>query len=166
MAKTHQVAAGPVPGGRSTADSSRARGIVGALAVTQTVGYGTLYYAFAVFLTPIAADLHTSTAAVTGTFTVSILISALLAVPVGRWLDHRGGRALMTAGSLLGAVMLVAWSQVHTLWQLYLVQAGIGIAAAASLYEAAFAVIIAWHSPRRRPNPKPTRTTLYPMKKK
>jgi MFS family permease len=152
MAKTHQVAAGPVPGGRSTADSSRARGIVAALAVTQTVGYGTLYYAFAVFLTPVAADLHTSTAAVTGTFTVSILISAVLAVPVGRWLDHRGGRALMTAGSLLGAVMLVAWSQVHTLWQLYLVQAGIGIAAAASLYEAAFAVIIAWHSPRRRPS--------------
>ncbi|MEV6489365.1 MFS transporter [Actinoplanes sp. NPDC051633] len=152
MAKTHQMAAGPVPGGRSAADSSRARGIVAALAVTQTVGYGTLYYAFAVFLTPIAADLHTSTAAVTGTFTVSILISAVLAVPVGRWLDHRGGRALMTAGSLLGAVMLVAWSQVHTLWQLYLVQAGIGVAAAASLYEAAFAVVIAWHSPRRRPN--------------
>jgi MFS family permease len=131
-------------------NSGRARAVVAALAVTQTVGYGTLYYAFAVFLTPVAADLHTTTAAVTGTFTVSILVSAVLAVPVGRWLDHRGGRALMTAGSLLGAVMLVAWSQV--LWQLYLVQGLIGAAAAASLYEAAFAVIIAWHSPGRRPN--------------
>lgn len=133
-------------------DSGRARAIVAALAVTQTVGYGTLYYAFAVFLTPVATELRTTTTAVTGTFTVSILISAVLAVPVGRWLDHRGGRALMTAGSLLGAVLLVAWSQVHTLWQLYLVQALIGAAAAASLYEAAFAVVIAWHSPGRRPN--------------
>ncbi|MCU7726323.1 MFS transporter [Actinoplanes sp. KI2] len=132
------------------ADRGRARAIVRALAVTQTVGYGTLYYAFAVFLVPMAAGLHASTGAITGAFTASVLTSALLAVPVGRWLDRYGGRALMTAGSMLGAILLVAWSQVHALWQLYLVQAGLGIAAAASLYEAAFAVIIAWHGPRRR----------------
>jgi MFS family permease len=36
-------------------------------------------------------------------------------------------------------------------WQLYAVQIGIGIASAACLYEAAFAVIIAWHTPRKRP---------------
>ncbi|MFF5085569.1 MFS transporter [Actinoplanes sp. NPDC000266] len=124
--------------------------LVATLAITQTVGYGTLYYAFAVFLVPVAADLHTSATAVTGTFTASVLVSAALAVPVGRWLDRHGGRALMTTGSLLGALMLVAWSQVHTLAQLYAVQIGIGIASAASLYEAAFAVIIAWHHPSRR----------------
>ncbi|MEV6848872.1 MFS transporter [Actinoplanes sp. NPDC051411] len=121
-----------------------------ALAITQTVGYGTLYYAFAVFLVPVSATLHTSTTAVTGTFTASVLASAALAVPVGRWLDRRGGRALMTAGSLVGALLLVAWSHVHTLGQLYAVQVGLGAAGAASLYEAAFAVIIAWHSPDRR----------------
>jgi len=98
-----------------------------------------------------AAELRASTGAITGAFTASVLTSALLAVPVGRWLDRHGGRALMTAGSLLGAVLLAAWSQVHALWQLYLVAVGIGVASAASLYEAAFAVIIAWHPPRRRP---------------
>jgi predicted MFS family arabinose efflux permease len=133
-----------------TTDRRRARQIVATLAVTQTVGYGTLYYAFAVFLTPIAADLHTSTTAITGTFTASVLMSAALAVPVGRWLDRHGGRALMTAGSLAGAILLVAWSQVHSLWQLYAVQIGIGAACAASLYEAAFAVVIAWHTPQDR----------------
>jgi MFS family permease len=131
-------------------DRSRARRIVAALAITQTVGYGTLYYAFAVLLTPLATDLHASTTAVTGTFTASVLASAILAVPVGRRLDRRGGRALMTAGSLLGALLLVAWSQVDNLWQLYAVQVGIGVASAASLYEAAFAVVIAWHEPARR----------------
>ncbi len=144
------MAVGSTAGGHRERDSGRAKGIVAALAVTQTVGYGTLYYAFAVFLVPLAADLKTSTTAVTGTFTASVLASAALAVPVGRWLDRHGGRALMTAGSLVGTLLLVAWSQVQTLGQLYAVQIGIGIASAACLYEAAFAVIIAWHTPGRR----------------
>jgi MFS family permease len=148
MTSPRAVAAAPGAGGHR----GRARRVVAALAVTQTVGYGTLYYAFAVFLTPLAADLHTTTTAVTGTFTASVLVSAALAVPVGRWLDHRGGRALMTAGSILGVLMLVAWPQVDNLWQLYAVQIGIGVASAASLYEAAFAVIIAWHTPATRSN--------------
>ncbi|WP_249040740.1 MFS transporter [Actinoplanes teichomyceticus] len=126
------------------------RMLVTALAITQTIGYGTLYYAFAVILVPIAADLHTSATAVTGAFTASVLASAVLAVPIGRRLDRHGGRALMTCGSLLGTVLLVLWSHVEQVWQLYAVQLGIGVASAASLYEAAFAVIIAWHQPRQR----------------
>jgi predicted MFS family arabinose efflux permease len=128
----------------------RGRGIVATFAITQTIGYGTLYYAFAVFLTPMAADLHASTTAVTGAFTASILAGALLAVPIGRWLDRHGGRALMTAGSLAGTLLLIAWANVDTLGQLYLVQIGIGIAATASLYEAAMAVIVTWFPGDRR----------------
>ncbi|GIF08963.1 MFS transporter [Actinoplanes siamensis] len=137
-------------GGHRRSSPPRNRTLVAALAITQTIGYGTLYYAFAVFLVPIAADLHTSTTAVTGAFTASVLTSAVLAVPIGRWLDRHGGRTLMTCGSLLGTVLLVAWSHVGRLWQLYAVQIGVGAASAASLYEAAFAVIIAWHQPQRR----------------
>ncbi|GAB2584363.1 MFS transporter [Paractinoplanes abujensis] len=152
MTPSDVVAADPTIGGHRGLDSGRAKAIVAALAITQTVGYGTLYYAFAVFLVPLAADLNTSTTAVTGTFTASVLASAALAVPVGRWLDRRGARALMTAGSLAGTLLLVAWSQLHTLGQLYAVQIGIGVASAACLYEAAFAVVIAWHTARRRPS--------------
>ncbi len=151
MTSSRLATTGSPAGGHHGSDSGRATAIVAALAVTQTVGYGTLYYAFAVFLVPLAADLRTSTTAVTGTFTASVLASAALAVPVGRWLDRHGGRMLMTAGSVAGALLLVAWSQVHSLGQLYAVQIGIGIASAACLYEAAFAVVIAWHSAARRP---------------
>lgn len=133
-------------------DSPRATAIVAALAITQVVGYGSLYYAFAVFLAPLATSLNTSTTTVTGAYTASVLASAVVAVPVGRWLDRHGGRALMTAGSLAGTVLLAAWSQVTEIWQLCAVQIGIGIASAACLYEAAFAVIIAWHTPTRRPS--------------
>ena len=48
--------------------------LIAGLAITQTVGYGVLYYAFAVLITPIADDLHTSTAAVTGALTTSVLV--------------------------------------------------------------------------------------------
>jgi MFS family permease len=126
--------------------------IVATFAVTQTVGYGCLYYAFAVLLRPIAADLHTSTATITGALTTAVLTWAAIAVPVGRWLDRHGGRALMTTGSLAGAGLLVAWSQVQTVWQLYAVFAGLGIAMAMALYEAATAVIVSWFDPARRAN--------------
>lgn len=121
-----------------------------ALAVTQTVGYGVLYYAFAVLLAPMAATLHASTAAVTGSLTASVLAGAALGVPVGRWLDRHGGRALMTTGSLLATVLVVAWSRVHTLAQLYAVLIGIGATTAMVLYEPAFAVVVSWFDPARR----------------
>jgi MFS family permease len=124
--------------------------IVTVFAITQTIGYGTLYYAFAVLLHPIAADLHASTATVTGALTTAIVAWAATAVLVGRWLDRHGGRALMTTGAAAGALLLVAWSQVRTVGQLYLVFAGLGVAMAMALYEPATAVIVSWFDPDRR----------------
>ncbi|WP_426513391.1 MFS transporter [Dactylosporangium sp. McL0621] len=125
--------------------------IVAAFAVTQTIGYGCLYYTFAVLLHPIADDLHTSPTAVTGAFTTAILAWAAAAIPVGRWLDRHGGRALMTVGSAAGALLLVAWSRIEALWQLYAVFAALGVAMAMALYDAATAVIVTWFDTDRRP---------------
>ncbi|MCX4385794.1 MFS transporter [Micromonospora peucetia] len=146
MPTTTTVPADPTVGGH------HAHGwrIVAALAVTSTIGYGTLYYAYAVLLNPMAATLGVSTTAVTGALTASVLAGALSAIPVGRWLDHHGGRALMTTGSLAATALLVAWSQVHTIGQLYAVMIGIGITGAMVLYEPAFAVIVSWFTPDRR----------------
>ncbi|WSG47054.1 MFS transporter [Dactylosporangium sp. NBC_01737] len=124
--------------------------IVAALAVTQTVGYGTLYYAFAVLLQPMATTLHTSTTTVTGALTASILAGAVMAVPVGRWLDRHGGRAPMTVGSIAATGLLVAWSQVSNVLQLYGVLIGVGLTSAMVQYEPAFAVVVSWFDPQRR----------------
>ncbi|GAA3162983.1 MFS transporter [Nonomuraea salmonea] len=122
--------------------SGRGWSVVAALAVTQTVGYGVLYYAFSVFLAPMARDLHATPAQIAAALTVSILIAALCAPLVGRLLDARGGRVLMTAGSLLGTVAVLTWSRVESLPQLYGVFALVGVACSLVLYEAAFAVIV------------------------
>ena len=143
------VPAGDLTGGHQVTLSA---GLMAALAVTQTIGYGTLYYAFAVLMAPLATALHTNTTTITGAYAASVLTGAALAVPVGRYLDRHGGRLLMTAGSVAGVLLLLAWSQVTTVWQLYVVQIGIGAASAASLYEAAFAVVIAISTTQQRPN--------------
>src|SRR2546423_4731708 len=98
-----------------------------------------------------AGALHASTATVTGALTASVLAGAAMAVPVGRWLDRHGGRALMTTGSCAATALVVAWSQVHGIVQLYLVQVGIGVTTAMGLYEPALAVGVSWVDARRRP---------------
>jgi MFS family permease len=139
----------PAGGDGVAAGRGRARGIVAALALTQTVGYGALYYSFAVFLTPLARDLHTSTIAVTGALTAATLTGAAAAIPVGAWLDHHGGRTLMSVGSAAGTALLAAMSTVDSLVGLYAVWIGIGLASAMALYEAAFAVVVTWHPTNR-----------------
>ncbi|MFC4061692.1 MFS transporter [Planomonospora corallina] len=124
--------------------------LVPALAITQTAGYGVLYYAFAVLLTPMSRDLRAGTGQIAGALTVAVLTTALAAPWVGRLLDARGGRAPMTTGAVLGAAAVLAWSQVTTLLQLYAALALVGLASALVLYEAAFTVVIAVSTPARR----------------
>ncbi|WP_068928995.1 MFS transporter [Planobispora rosea] len=124
--------------------------LIAALAITQTAGYGVLYYAFAVLLVPMSRDLRAGTGQIAGALTASVLTTALAAPWVGRLLDARGGRAPMTAGSVLGTAAVLAWSQVTTLIQLYAALVLVGLASALVLYEAAFTVVIAVCSPARR----------------
>lgn len=121
-----------------------------ALAVTQTVGYGVLYYAFSVFVAPMEAELGWSRAETTGAFSLALLISGAVAIPVGRSVDRHGARLLMTLGSSAGVLLVLAWSSVQTLAGFYLVQAAIGLVMATVFYEVAFTVVAVWFR-RRRP---------------
>jgi MFS family permease len=123
---------------------SRAWGIVGALSVTETVSYGILYYAFAVFLVPMQRELGFSAAQLTGAFSVAVLVSAVAGIAVGHYLDRHGPRGLMTGASAAGALLVLAWSQVHGLVAFYALWIAIGLVMAAVLYEPAFTVLAKW----------------------
>jgi sugar phosphate permease len=118
--------------------------IAGTLAVTETASWGVLYYAFAVFLVPMQEELGWSQPALTGAYSLGLLVSGLAAPLVGRWLDRHGPRGLMTIGSIVGAALLLVWASVEDLLIFYLVWVGIGLAMAATLYEPAFAVLAKW----------------------
>lgn len=118
--------------------------LVGALGITVAVSYGILWYAFSAFILPMSTELGWTRMQITGGFSCAQLVAGVAAIPVGRWVDRYGARALMTAGSTLAAVILVAWAGVHGLAAYYLLMAGLGVALAAVLYEPAFAVIATW----------------------
>jgi len=123
--------------------------IVAALSVTETISWGIIYYSFPVFLQAMERDLGASRVAITGALSVGLGVAALAAVPVGWWLDRFGPRALMTAGSCLAAMLLIAWSRVESLGALYLVWGAMGLAMAATLYEPAFAAVVQWFTSHR-----------------
>ncbi len=123
--------------------------ILGTVSLTEVVSWGILYYAFAVFITPMHTDLGWSQVTLTGAFSLALLMSGVAALPVGRWIDRHGTRALMTIGAILGSLLLVAWSLVHEIWLFYLIFAGIGVITAAVLYEPAFAIVATWFQRQR-----------------
>lgn len=120
-----------------------------ALAITETVSFGVIFYAFSVFITPMEAELGWSRAQISGAFSLMWLITGIFAFPVGYWLDKHGSRLLMTAGSIGATVMVLLWSRVTTLTEFVLVMALLGFCSAAILYEPAFTVIAAWFVNKR-----------------
>ncbi len=122
--------------------------IAWALAVTQTVGYGVLYYTFSVMIAPMERELGWSRGEISGAFSLALLLSGLVAIPVGRFVDAHGARGVMTVGSCCGALLLFTWSFVTDLRAFYLIQAGLGLVMAAVLYEVAFTVVAVWFQHR------------------
>jgi MFS family permease len=123
--------------------------LVCVLGVLATVSYGTLSYAFSVFINPMQQELGWTKAELTGAFSVATLVAGLTAVPVGRWVDRHGARGLMMSGGAVASLLLYAWSRVETLLGFYAIWAAMGIAMAAVLYEPAFAVVAVWFDARR-----------------
>ncbi|MGV7245208.1 MFS transporter, partial [Caballeronia sp. M23-90] len=112
-----------------------------ALAIAQLVSWGSVYYAFSLFVVPMEQTMGWGRMSTNAAPSTGLLVSGLAAYPVGKWIDHGHGRRVMVAGSLLSAAMLLLWSQAHSLTVLYIVWVGLGIAMAATLYDPVFAVI-------------------------
>lgn len=116
---------------------------------TEMVSWGVLFYAFSVLLVPMQNELGWSAGLLTGAYSLSLLVSGMAAPFVGRSIDRRGARWLMTTGAILGSLMLVAWANVQSWPVFYLIWIGIGLAMSLSLYEPAFAAVAPWFKENR-----------------
>ncbi|MDP3890380.1 MFS transporter, partial [Nocardioides sp.] len=112
--------------------------------MSVTVSYGVLYYAFTVLAPAISVDTGWSATAVTAAFSAGSLTGAVAGIAVGRLLQRRGPRLVMTAGSALGAaaIALVALAPSYPVfvaaWLL------VGLASSATFYPPAFAALVHW----------------------
>lgn len=123
------------------ADVPGTRRLIGVLALTETVSFGVLLYAFSVLILPMERELGTTRGALSSALAAAAIARALTAPLIGGWIDRRGVRWLMTVGSVAGVGLVWAWSEVRTVSELVLVFVGIGVVGAMVFYEPAFAAI-------------------------
>jgi MFS family permease len=115
--------------------------IVVALGLTQIIGWGSMFYAFSLLIEPLRTATGAGTSVVVGAFSIALLASGLAAGSIGHAIDRFGGRWVMGGGSAAGGLLLMALPYVTHVWQLYCIWALLGVAMAATLYEAAFTVL-------------------------
>jgi MFS family permease len=94
--------------------------VVAAAFVSHFLAYGTQVIAFGLFLPAMAGGLDVSRAALSGTFGLARLVSAVVAPALGVLVDRHGPRLLVVLGTLTlagGAFVLAA---AHTSWHVVL----------------------------------------------
>jgi MFS family permease len=122
---------------------------ISALAVTQLICWGVLYYAFSVVLHPMQTTFGWGIAETTGAYSLGLFVNGITVPVVGRLLDEHGPRAMMSIGSAAAALLVFAWSQVTSLAGLYAIWFAIGLVMSLILYEPAFWLAAQWFRRRR-----------------
>jgi MFS-type transporter involved in bile tolerance (Atg22 family) len=87
--------------------------VVAAIGTAQTLAAASSYYLPAILADPIAEGTGVSRSTVFGIFSGSLLLAAMLGPAVGRAIDRRGGRGLLTVSNLVLAAGLVLLGQAH-----------------------------------------------------
>lgn len=111
------------------------------LGVTQILAWGALFYPPVLTVPLIAAEHGWSMTFTMGGFSLALLVVGLVVPRVGRLIDRHGGHRVMPAGSLLAALGLVGLSFADHPMAYLAVWMLVGLATAASLYDAAFATL-------------------------
>lgn len=116
--------------------------VVVGLGVTQIIGYGSLYYAYALLVPSIARDIGTSVPWLFGVFSGATLAFGLMGPVSGRAADRYGGPRVMAAGSAAAAISLGAMALAPEPWSFAAAVVVMQLASALVLYETAFVTLV------------------------
>jgi MFS family permease len=112
------------------------------LGAGQCIYWGMLYYGFSVLLVPMVEELHSTRTIVAGAFSVGLLVMAVVAPRIGRWVDRDHAPRVMRIGAWIAVGGTLAASQVPGVVSLYVVWAVLGLAMASLFYEPALGLVI------------------------
>lgn len=124
--------------------------LVVALGVTQVIGYGCLYYAFAVLAPKMTASFGWSSEWTYGGFALGLLAGGLAAPVAGRLIDRHGSRLVMSIGSILAALALLALAEAGEATGYFAAMIGLEIVSTLVFYDAAFAALTQANGVRAR----------------
>ncbi|WP_240437603.1 MFS transporter [Sciscionella marina] len=119
------------------------------LCATEIVSWGVLYYTFPVLLGAVLRETGWSAGAAMGAFSTGLVASAVCGPFVGRWIDRNGPRVVMTTGSVLGVLGLLAVAKAPNLPLFFAAWGLTGAAQAMLLYQPAFAALTRWYGTER-----------------
>ncbi|MBR3372090.1 MAG: MFS transporter [Rhodobacteraceae bacterium] len=112
-----------------------------ALGVTQTIGYGAVFYAYPIMVPAIAAEFGVSGPMLFGVFSVGLLLGGLVSPRLGRLLDQLGAPQVMAMGSALAAVLTVLMALAPNFASFAVLVILLQSISFAVLYDAAFATL-------------------------
>jgi MFS family permease len=107
------------------------------------------YYSFGVFFKPMVNEFGWTSAATSAAFSLSAIISGLVAITMGKLTDKFGPRFVMRICAALLAIGFLLMSKVAMIWQLYLVYGliiGIGMGGS---FVPLMSTVVKWFSKRR-----------------
>jgi hypothetical protein len=125
-------------------------GLITALGIAQIISWGTLFYAIGVLGTSMRNEIGVSELFLFSAFTAGLIVSGTIAPAVGRAIDRRGGRLVLSAGSILGAGAMAILAVAAHPAMLVFGWLMAGAAMAACLYDPAFATLSQHTGPRYR----------------
>jgi MFS family permease len=111
------------------------------LGVTQILAWGALWYPPVLTMPLIAAERGWSLSFAMAGVSAGLFVGGLSAPTVGKLIDRYGGHVVMTAGSLMASAGLIALATVVHPVAYFATCMFLGVAIAASLYDAAFATL-------------------------
>jgi MFS family permease len=115
--------------------------MIAGLAVTQLIGWGTLFYPIAVIGRAMGTDLALPKEAIFAGIGIMLLAGAAIAPRVGKRLDRNGPRAVMAVGSLVATSALILLSQASNALTYGIGWILVGLALPTALGNAAFTAL-------------------------
>ncbi len=117
------------------------RRLVWCLGFSQFICWGISYYMLGAFGEAMVRDLGWPRTWVHGGFALALLLMGGVSGMAGRWVDQRGGRTVMAAGSLLLCAGCLGLALGQGVAAYYAAWAVLGLAMRLTLYDAAFATL-------------------------
>lgn len=123
--------------------------VVGAAFVLLAANSGFVFYGQAVYLDALTDERGFSTGAASLGQSIVFVVGGLIGPLIGRLITERDVRRVVFGGLVLSWAAMLALGRVETLWQLYLVNAVLGVGFSAAGLVPATTVVTRWFHTRR-----------------